>query len=884
MKRTPWFFRLLLRLFPAGHRRRFGEEMEAALRHRLEEGGRGPLGWIGSWSWAASDLVRHALGMWLARGRDGMRNGLGSVWSEGWGLDLRFVGRSLRRQPGYALTAVLVLAGAVAVNAGVASFVRGTLLAEAPYPDADRVVLAWGSNPRDGQLRDVVSGPNYLDLRRATGSLESLAAVHVGSAVLTRDGRPVVRDGLRVTPDFFSVLRVEPHLGRFFGAAERSSRGPASLVVSFEFWRDELGADPGVLGRRLVVDGEPRTVVGVLPESFHFLRSASLWLPLPDDLLAADARTRIHYHLVGRLRSGANPGEATRELSGVMAEIAGEHPEVRGWGILVERVQEASVLGVRSVLWSLVAAMGVVLLVALVNLVTLFRIRTLGRTGELRLRQALGAPAARVARVLGMEGAVLTGVGSALGLAATPWVLGLIRGRVPEWVYVPESALRVPVLEAVLDPWVAGAMIGTVLLAGLVLAGPALLDAVRVRTSLHPSGGWASSRGAAGTRWLVVAELALATVLCVGAGLTARSADHLLSTDVGLEPEGLLAVWVGDVGDRDATDRTAYYRRVVEAVEELPEVRSAAFIDYLPFLGEDDFAGIDILDARRERDRELREEWRRVGEGLLETAGMRILQGRPFDSDDFRGAPRSAVVNESFARKHFDDGEAVGAFLTVHGEPYEEVEVVGVVADLRTLGPGASAPPVLYVPQQGGPRGSQGLLVRTEEGREMALAARVQDAVWSVDPSQPMAGMAPMSTMVDAWVAVPRAIRLLVMGVAAFALVLAAVGVFGVVGYAVRQRTTEFGVRVALGASPERLRRSVVLEAVPWVGLGVGSGALLGVLAARAADALLYGVRPWDPWALAGALVTMVGVALLAVWLPAQQASRVDPARVIRPE
>ncbi|MEQ9400402.1 MAG: ABC transporter permease [Longimicrobiales bacterium] len=796
-------------------------------------------------------------------------------------MDLRFVARSYWRDPVYVLTGVVLLAGAVAVNAAVLSFVRGTLMAEATFPDPDRVVVAWGSNAMDGQIRDVVSGPTFLDLRDRATTVDHLSALTINSAVLMEDGRPVVLDVEEVSADFFEAVPVAPHLGRTFDDRERTSGGPASILVSYAFWQDRLGGDPGIVGRTLPLDGAPHTVVGVLPPGFQFIMPSPIWRPLHDDVLAADDRGRIHYHLVGRLRAGAGPGDATRELSAVMADVAVGYPGFQGWSILVERIRDAAVVGVRSTIWSLAGAMVLVLLVALANLVTLFRIRTVGRADELRVRRALGGSGARLARVLALEAMGITLTGAALGLAVAPWVLAAVRDRVPVWIAIPDSAARIPALQASLDPWVVGGVMATALLCGALLAIPAVLGGVRAGGSLRPQ----SARGATdatGTRWLVVAELALATVLCMGAGLSVRSAHHLLATDVGLDAADLLGMWVGDVWDRPDEEQAAYFRQVVAAVEALPEVHSAATIDYLPFLQEDDYARVYFLDRDGQSVRDQREEWRRVGEGLFETAGMRMVEGRSFRSDELVGRPRSAVINEAFARKHYPDGDAVGSLLSTHDDRYEGLEIVGVVADVRAHGPAAPAPPMLYVPEQGRPRGTVGLYVRTRPGQAAASAEAVRDAIWSVDPSEPVTGIVPMAELVDAWVALPRTVRSLVSAVAGLALFLTGVGVFGVVGYAVRRRTAELGVRVALGASPRRLRREILARVAPLVVGGVAVGLAVGVVAAHAAASMFQGVAPWDPVALAGALVVMSGVAMAAAWLPARAAAGVDPGHAIR--
>jgi predicted permease len=790
---------------------------------------------------------------------------------------------------------VAVLAGAVAVTAAVFSFVRGTLLPAAPYPGADRVVVAWGSNPSQGQLRDVVSGPNYLDLRARTTSLEALAAFHTEAAVLARDGRPVVVEANAASVDFFEAVPVEPALGRVFDEGDRTSGGPAVVLVSHEHWRDALRGDPEAVGRAVPLNGVPHTVVGVLPPGFEFIRPAPFWLPLRDDVLAADDRSRIHYHLVGRLRPDATAADATADLSRALDEVLAETTGWRGWRILAEPLHDASVMAVRPILQVVTAAVLLVLVVALVNLTTLFRIRTLGRSRELAVRRALGAGRARLARVLALEAGGLATAGTALGLLAAVPLLGALRELLPVTISIPDSAMQVPALRAVLDPAVMAAAAGLAVLGALALTVPA---ALRNGTPAGPpTGGSGAGSGTAalagsasrqrtvggpGTRGLVAAELALATVLCLGALLTTRSAERLVATDVGLRDEGLLTLWFGNVWERPVPDQVTYFEEVVRAVEAVPGVESAALIDYLPFLGEDDFAGLSLLDRSLQPSESVREEWRRITPGLVGTGGMRLMAGRALTDDDLRGPPRVGMVNESFARKHHPEGSAVGRFLTVHGEPYREIEIVGVVADVRTNGPAEPAPPTLYVPLQGSPRGTTGMYVRASSGSPAALAEPVREAIWSVDASQPVGYIRPMSELVGRWVAIPRAVRALVSGMAAFAMLLAALGVFGVVTYAVRGRRAELGVRLALGASPDQLRRELLRWAAPWVVGGVAVGLAAGLLAARAAGSVLVGVEPTDPVSVGAALLAMAATALLAVWLPARRVAEIDPAEAMR--
>lgn len=869
----PRFLARLVHLYPAAHRAEYGEEMLAAVRYRWRKGG----GSFRDVVVLAGDLVAGAFGVWgdrLRRGTMGM--------GRGWLLDVRFVLRSLRRSAGYVATAVVVLACAVAANASVTSYVRGTLLKEAPWPDADRVMVVWGSNVREGQLRDVISGPTYIDVRDRATTLESMAAFRSDGAYLLVDGRPQVLDANEVSVEFFDVLGVEPGLGRFFDERDRTSSAAATIVVSHGFWRDRLDSDPDVVGTALSFEGDPRTIIGVLPEDFEFISPAPIFTPLRDDELAADSRSRIHYNVIARLAPGVAVSDANRDLNAVMADLVNEYPESEGWGLLVEPLLRVAVEGVRPVILTLAATVGLVLLVALVNLTTLFRIRAFTRGNELSVRAALGAGRLRLVRVLAMETVMIAAAGAVLGLVATPFILARLAAMVPVWIQVPDSAARLPVLLAELDPAVAVVAFGTAVAGALALTTPTLLSALG-GIPLSVSGTRSVHPGLRGTRLLVGVELALATVLCIGAGLVARSTSELLSTDVGIEADELLTMYIADVWGLEADERTAYFREVIAEVERIPGVRRAGVMGYLDFQAEDDFARVYFLDGSLEPVGDLREEWRRVDEGLMEAAGMSMVAGRAFQADDFVGSPRVAVVNQAFADKHYPDGNAVGSFLSTHEEQYRDLRVIGVMRDVRSLGPTAPAPPMLYVPYQGAPRGTQGLYVRVA-GDPMSYTAAVRDAVWSVDSSQPVYDVAPMTERVDMWIAIPRVTRVLVLGLAGLAWLLATLGVFGVVAYAVRTRRSELGIRLALGATPSRLEADQLRSVAPVVVMGLSAGLVLGIAAARGASAILPGVSPLDPFSLAGGLVVMGAAALAATWVPARRAGRIDPREVISTE
>lgn len=863
----------LLRLYPRAHRRAYGVEMLEAAAHRIRASGGG----LGAKLAAVLGFTAGAVGVWadrIAKETTGM--------GRGWGLDARFVARSLRGARGYLVTAVLVLACAVAVNATVYSYVRGTLLAEPPYPDADRIMIVWGSASANGQRRDVISGSNYIDLQTRVRSLDPVAAFHHDAAYFMVDGRPQVIDALEVSVDFFEIFGVEPALGRLFDETDRMSGGPETVVVTHAFWRDHLGSDPDVLGTTLDLETDPRTVIGVLPEGFEFIAPTPVFVPLHDDVLAAEPRGRLHFHVLGRLISGATVADANREMTGIMQEIVALVAGYRGWSFLVEPLHEVAVESVRPVIVILGVTAALVLLIALVNLATLFRIRAMARGPELGVRAALGAGRLTLVRVLALETGGLAAVGAGVGVLAAPFILDRVTQLVPTWIAIPDSAARVPVLLAVLDPVVAAVAFASAVLGALALTGPSFLAAVRGADPARTASGRVK-RGIRSIRVLVGVQLAMATVLCIGAALTARTASNLLSEDVGVDSDGLLTLMFGDVWGLDAAGMVQYFRDVVEQVERIQGVRVAGVMDYVDFQAEDDFAGIDFLNGEFEEIATVREEWRRVDEGLFEAAGMRVVAGRGFESAHFFGTPRVAVINQAFAAKHYADRDPIGAYLSAHPPSYRRLEIVGVVADVRSFGPANPAPPMLYAPNQGEPRGTQGLYVRVD-GDPMSYASRVQEAIWSVDSSQPVTTIVPMSELVDQWVAIPRATRALVVSLATLAWLLSSLGVFGVVAYAVRTRRSELGIRLALGASPDRLELDQLRAISPVVVLGVGGGLAAGVLAARSAGAILYGVSPLDPPSWISAVLAMCVAAFLATYLPARRAGRIDPTEVIRAE
>jgi predicted permease len=743
-------------------------------------------------------------------------------------------------------------------------------------------VFVWGSEPVNGQRRDVISGSNFIDLRRRATTLASLAAVHGDDVVVMRDGRPDVQQALQVTVDFLRVLGVQPAIGSDFDDSHRRSGAPPVAIISHAFWRDAFGSEAGAVGRSIEVDGTTTTIVGVLPERFYFAGQWPIYLPLRDDDLAAEDRTHHHYHMVGRLRPGISVNDASHELSSILAAIATEDPRLSRWSVLVEPMHDVTVEAVRQSLWSIAAASLLVLVVAMVNLGTLLRVRTVRRLPELAVRGSLGASRARVASSVALEALLISAGGGVLGVLVAPAALDLFSTIAPPQILIPNSAASIPVLRATLTPDLLGIALTATVALGLLLALPSMWTILRQPPSMMAvRAGHRVTRSAA-SRWMVGAELALATLLAVGAGLLIRSLTYLTSQDPGVDPTGILTAYFGDVEDRPVAERAEYFRLVLEAVETIPGVRRAGIKDYRPFEGEDDFKGIRFPERPLPRPGEgVREEWRRVSEGYIETVGMRIVSGRAFSPGDFIGTPRSAVINQAFAAKHYPDQDPLGRRLMIAERGYTDVEIVGIATDVRSRGVAVAAPPVVFVPYQASPRGHVALFVKVI-GDPMNYAAAIRDAIWSVDSRQPVLPMAPLDEVIARSIAIPTMVSRIVAVMAVVALALAGLGVFGVVAYAVGARRHEFAVRMVLGATAARLTRELIGSVAVLLAVSIVLGLVAAAAGVRGLRAVLHGVTPADPitFAVAAAVVALTG--LVACYLPARRVARFDPARTIQ--
>jgi len=801
-----------------------------------------------------------------------------------WGAlvqDVRYGVRGLLRTPGFTLVAVLTLALGIGANTAIFGVVRGVLLRELPYPEPERLVRLWQVAPENP--KGAFSFPDFEDWRTGAQSLEAAGAWFYAEGRtggdLVGDGEPQRLSIAYVTDGFFQALGRTPQLGRPLQAQDHVPGQADVLVLSHGLWQRRFGGSKDVVGSTVTLDGKPCTVVGVMPRGFDFPSpSAEAWLPvasLTQNRVPWQQRASRWLAGVGRLKPGVTLATARAELDGMARSLEAEHPDsnTRFSGATVVPLHESMVGEVKTSLLVLLGAVAFILLIACANLANLLLARGTVREQELAVRAALGASPGRLARQLLTESLLLALAGGLLGLGiAVLGSEGLVRlasGRLPR---AGEVELDGSVLAFTLGlSALTGVLFG--LLPALRAAAPSLQPLLKGASPGQGSGGGRRLRGG-----LVVAEVALAVMLASGAGLAARSLAHLLSTDMGFDAQGVAVVGFS-IGSSHSEELTTYYQRVLEAVRAVPGVESVGAAKTLP--GQSDVEMLRVAVPGKPEEL-VRANVLHISRDYFRTLHIPVKAGRDFTDDDRGGenARRVVVVNEAFVRRYGLEGDPVGQTLALGGPP---VTIVGVVGDTRQAGPSEPAEPMLYLHALQNIRVGVNLLVRGR-GDPLRVAADVQKAVWSVDSNQTITRITSLEQVMSEGVARPRLLAVLMGLFAALGLLLGAVGIYGVLAYTVSQRRREIGVRLALGATPGDVLRMVVGGGLRLVGVGLAVGLAGALMLARLMDSVLYGVRPHDPITFISVVVGLLGVALIASWLPARRATRVPPAVALRAE
>jgi len=791
--------------------------------------------------------------------------------------DVRHAARGLRARPGFTVAVVVTLALGIGATTALFSVVHGTLLTPLPFPDADRLVRIWANNPARGVPYFSVSGPDYLDWQASARSFARMAAYDRQRGVALRtSAEPVEVMASRVTAEVFPTFGAAPILGRTFGADDE-------VVLSHGLWQREFGAHPAVLGRVVRIDGVPHTVVGVMPRAFAIpANPAELWQPLV--LSGADDRSNRYLRVVGRLAPGETLESATAELRTLASSLGQSFPATNaGWSVSTLTVNE-TVVGERFRRGSLLllAASGLVLLIACANVASLCLDRAVRRQRETAIRAALGAGRRRLARQLISEGLVLAVLGGTAGVLLAFWGTELLRALGPAGVPRIES---IRVNPAVLG-FAALASLGTGVLFGLV----PLMDAWRpdlhgaLLSGARTTGG---SRRARRTRaLLVVGETGLALGLAVAAILVARSFDRLSAVPLGFEARGVTTMRLALPSARypEPARRAAFYRALLERVRTLPGVDAAAAVSSAPFGGPNSANVFGLVERPpASRDQAPDTDVRVVTPEYFRTMGIRLLAGRPFSDADGADAPLVAVVSRASAERFWPDGGPVGHQVRmadpINGPIYA---VVGVVDDARYQSleaPGVR--PMLYAVHSQNASFSMTLVIRAA-GASAPPADAVRAVVRELDAELPVASMTGLDALVDDAFAERRFTLLLFSLFAALAVALTAIGTYATMSHWVSQRDREIGIRLALGGSRPAVIRLVVARGMLLGGTGVGLG-LLGAWAVTGRLAgLLYQTSPREPATFGAAALLVAGITLAACYLPARRAARLDPMETLR--
>ena len=814
--------------------------------------------------------------------------------------DLRYAVRMLMGRPGFTAVAIVSLALGIGANTAIFSLVNAVVFKTLPVRDPDRLVALYLTSPRSA-FPENVSYPDYLDYRDRSQVLEALVG-HQGTPLsLSGDGRPEMIWGEMVTGNYFTGLGVEPAAGRVFSAEETARPGASPLVVlSHGFWQRRFGGNPEVVGGTIRLNNHEFTVVGVGPRGFSgtklFGFLPDLWVPVTmhaqvDAEMAGllENRRGSWLNLRARLKEGVTPAQAEAELNAVAAQLAREHPETHAnltVHVIPGRTKTEPFLTVKGVIPLTSALMmgvvGLVLLIACANVANLLLARAAARRREIAIRLALGAGRRRLVRQLLTESLVLALAGGLLALLLALWFQELIAPFAPV-VDFPTVDLK---SDLSFDWRVFGFTLALALLTGVVFGlapalaatRPELVPALKGEAGLARRGSRLSFRDL-----LVVAQVALSLVLLISAGLFLQSVRHAQLMDPGFEPQKILLMSFNlGLQGYDRSRGEAFHRRVVERVEALPGVVSASLAFPLPLdaYGSGLTVGVDGRLARADEERRTIG-YSPVGLNYFGTMGTPLVAGRDFTARDREGSPRVAIVNETMARRLWPGGGAVGQRLRLGRGDGAPVEVVGVARDGKYSTLGEESLPYMYLPLLQDYQSQMTLIVRTA-GDPRGLMAAVRREVQGLDPSLPIYGVKTMTEFLSRVLSGPQALAAIVTVFGVLALLLAAVGIYGVMSYAVTQRTREIGIRLALGAQAGAVRGLILRHALA-LALGGIAGGLLGALAlTRVLASLLYGVSTTDPLTFALIALLLVGVALLACWLPARRAAMVDPLVALR--
>ena len=804
-----------------------------------------------------------------------------AFFSRGVLADARLASRRLIKSPGFTAVALLTMALGIGATSAIFSVVHAVLLTPLPFPEPGRLVGVY--QVWEGE-REVFTPPNFIDVQAQVKSIASMGAYDTAAVTLTNAGDPARFVGVVVSAGFFDALQTPPLHGRVLQARDNEPGNTDVVVLGHALWRNRFGARPDIVGQTIMLDGRSTQVVGVMPEGFAWPESGDLWKPVEyTEAYRVNNRGAWYLEVVGRLAPGASLEQAKAELSTIAAQLEQQYEDNKDVGMTAHPLLDATVGERRVALLVLLGAVAVVLLIACANVANLMLARAAARENEFAVRAALGAGRARIVRQLLIESLVLSAAGGALGLAlAYAGTRALVALGPAGFPRLETIGLSLPVvLFTASIALLTG--IGFGLVPALQAGGASFGNALRERGRSAPGG----ARGRRARAALVVAELALAVVLLVGAGLLLRSFARLVNVDPGFDPSNGITFSLNlpeQAYDSDAR-RFSFYTGLKERLEALPGVAAASVTQAVPPTGmyftiSFTVQGRPPLPPNQTPALEVRV----TDEDYFPLMGIPITRGRGFETTDRAGSPQVLILTESAVRLHFPGEDPIGQMMEL-GWSRDGVRVggriVGIAADVKSHGLDAAAPAQVYVPLAQVPIASTAVVMRTRTAPEQLLPA-VRGAVAAADPNLPIARLETLEEHVSRSVAERRFYMLLLATFAAVALTLAAIGIFGVLSYLVSMRTREIGIRVALGASRTSVIGMVLRQAMLSAGLGVAIGLAAAFGLSRFLTAMLFELEATDPLTFVAVAVALLAVALVAAWLPARRAVRVEPTEALR--
>jgi putative ABC transport system permease protein len=801
--------------------------------------------------------------------------------------DVRYGMRRLGKSPGFTLVAALTLALGIGANAAIFSVIHPILIEPLPYPEPDRLVMIWGMFEGG---RSQVAFHNFREIAARNHSFESLAIFEPWQPTMAGAKEPERLEGQNVSVDYFRALRIAPMLGRDFAVGDDAFHGPKVAMLSYRLWQRRFGGDWGAVGRVVTLDGDAYLVIGVMPREFENVQAAAaeIWSPTQYDPTHVENPETTewgnHLRLIGRRRAGFSYEQAKADLESIARTPVEEFPRPR-WasfrsGLIVDSLKEDVTRGVRPALLAVFGAVVLVLLIACVNVTNLLLARGTARRGEFAMRAALGASRARMVRQMLTESILLSVAGGVLGVMVAGFGVQAL---------VALSPAELPRLGAVqLNGAAFVFALAVSSLIGIAVGLIPALDASRKDVKAGLQEGTRQMIGG-GHHWvrraLVVAEVALALVLLVGAGLLVRSVSRLLNVNPGFQAANLLTMQVQTTGHQydDPAATRRFFERALENVRQLPGVQSAAFTSILPLTDDTEFGEYG---THFEKDKNGYNSFRYVvTPGYFETMRIALKRGRFLDARDRAEAPQAVVISESLANREFGADDPLGQ--RVHVGPMDRpwYTIVGVVGDVKQVSLAGGLPNNVYITSEQSwfADAAQSLVLRAKS-RPEALVPAVQKAIWAVDKDQPIVRISSMQRLLETSAAQRHFVLVLFDAFGLVALALAAIGLYGVIAGSVNERTREIGVRMALGAQKTNIFTLIFLQGLTLVILGISIGVAIAIVAGEAIRSLLYGVSALDAVTYLGVVLLLAAVSIVACWIPAHRAVRLDPMTALRHE